>query len=112
MAGLTKLAGASTLAFLGALGSLIVYHALAGKIQLRGLLMENGPGAGRPRHLSAPRAQLLLVTVLVVIAYLALAGDRNGWPLWLSAGLPVVLAVSNTIYIWSQYRRLRAASHS
>jgi len=112
MDGLTKLAGGSTLAFLGALAALVVYQALTGKLQLRGLLMENGLGAGRPRRLSAARAQLLLVTVLVVIAYLALAGDRNGWPLWLSAGLPVVVAVSNTIYVWSQYRRLRADSHS
>ena len=109
---LTKLAGISTLAFLGALASLVVYQALTGKIRLGGLLLQNGPGAELPRRLSAARAQLLLVTVLVVIAYLDLASDRNGWPLWLSAVLPVVLAVSNTIYIWSQYRRLRAASHS
>ena len=105
MDSLTKLAGAWTLAFLGALGSLIVYRALAGKIQLRGLLMENGPGAGRPRHLSAPRAQLLLVTMLGAAAILSLAGDPQQAPPWPSAGLPAVVGLSNAVFLWHQYRR-------
>ena len=111
MDGLTNLAYVATLVFLGALALIVVFQALTSKIRLAGLL-RNGLGDEVPRRLSAARAQLLVVTVLAATASLALEGNRNGWPLWLSAGLPVVLAVSNTIYIWSQYRRLRAASHS
>jgi hypothetical protein len=111
MDGLTNLAYVATLVFLGALALIVILQALTGKIRLGGLL-RNGLADEVPRRLSADRVQLLVVTVLAAPAPLALAGNRNGWPLWLSAGLPVVLAVSNTIYIWSQYRRLRADSHS
>ena len=111
MDGLINLAYVATLVFLGALALIVVYQAVTGKFRLGGLL-RNGLGDEVPRRLSAVRAQLLVVSVLGAAAILSLAGDPRQAPPWPSAGLPVVLAVSNTIYNWSQYRRLRAASHS
>lgn len=117
MQSLTLLARTATLAFLGTLALIVLYRIAAGEIPLRGLLTENGPGADLPRRLSAPRAQLLVVTVLAAGATLAgavsqfippLATARavaGPLPSALMVGLPVAVGLSNAFFLWHQYRR-------
>jgi len=105
MAGLTNLARIATLSFLGALALILVYQAVTGKFRLGGLLWEIVPGRERSRRLSGIRAQLLVITVLAAAAFLATAGVSQSGPSVLSAGLPVMVGLSNAGYLLSQYRR-------
>jgi hypothetical protein len=105
MAGLTNLARIATLTFLGALALIVVYQAVTGKFRLGGLLWEIVPGSERSRRLSGIRAQFLVITVLAAAAFLATAGVSQSGPSVLSAGLPVMVGLSNAGYLWSQYRR-------
>ena len=105
MAGLTNLARIATLTFLGALVLIVACQVLTGKIRFGGLLLKNGAGAGMPRRLNAARVQLLAITVLAAAAFLATAGVSQSGPSVLSAGLPVMVGLSNAGYLWSQYRR-------
>jgi hypothetical protein len=105
MAGLTNLARIATLTFLGALALIVVYQAVTGKFRLGGLLWDIVPGRERSRRLSGIRAQLLVITGLAAAAFLATASVSQSGPSVLSAGLPVMVGLSNAGYLWSQYRR-------
>ena len=105
MDGPTNLARIATLTFLGALALIVVYQAVTGKFRLGGLLWEIVPGRERSRRLSGIRAQFLVITVLAAAAFLTIAGVSQSGPSVLSAGLPVMVGLSNAGYLWSQYRR-------
>ncbi len=101
----TALLRASTLIFLIGLALIVVYRALTGRLQLRGLLSEMAAG-GVPGDFSRARAQLLVIASLSALAFLSGRAPAEAQISTLRVLVPIALTLSNLIYLRSKIRAL------